>query len=391
MDGRRARLFTTKKAEELRTVEVCVAAMAAAPRFGRSVLEPLGVLGGDRGTFEAITELVVPPGVEADAVIDIAFGSRRQRVLIEAKVKGQDPGVVQWGRYREALHADPRAHLLTVSNRIATPGDAHPELPDAMGDVASRIAHRSWAAIICLARREASRAEGVERTLLEDLHAFLKRPGSGTSKLDKLGTSWTALVRGLSGRTAPADDEAAAAVVRWFEAVGFVALDVQEALDDLGFDIPVRLRGSRSSFVRTKAREQQRLQEDRALAGSLLVGGKRLDVTLDLVGKELELTIPVELYGQSIASRIDRLRSAVEDHPVQVLVRGSGPDPFEVEPYKRRPDEASITRSFSIPRLGDAARGSKESFSKLFRRRVARFVTETYVPIQRAIDPSVLT
>ena len=324
-----ARLFSadgieSKADARRRMTEALMAAMAAAPAAGRSLLSALGVRADGRTTIESYID--VPLGrVRADGVV-VARKSRSQvAVAFIVRGAGEKLTAAVVKRVRDAAADNGIDAVVTVTSDSTGPdlGRGRSSVP---------VGHWPWGNVLtALVDQKVNDAE--QARILGDLVAFLQHPdiGVGVGSSD-MGSEWAAVLKTartsrLSVRNAGVADVAR----RWDQVARTVGTGLGRAIGrDVQLSLPAR--EARDSDARVDAIVKGLADSARLEAvWSISDAAGDLAVVADLPGRRLVTIVAVEApdgLGEraTVGWLLDSLEGASPDTVIEAWgTRGSEP------------------------------------------------------------------
>lgn len=328
-DWQSARLFSTDGIESKadarrRATEALMAAMAAAPTAGRSLLGALGVR-VDAGT-QIDTYVGVPLGrVRADGVVVARKGRSEVAVAFVVRVAGERLTSAVVKKLRDAAADNGVAAVVTVTSESTGPdlGRARSSVP---------VAHWPWGNVMTALVDQKVR-DPEQTRILGDLVAFLQHPdiGVGAGSSD-MGPEWasvlkTARTSRLSVRNAGVADVAR----RWDQVARTVGTGLGAAIGrDVQLVIPAR--EARDGDARLDTLVRQMADDGRLEAvWSISDAAGDLAVVADLAARRLVTVVavqPPDGLGERATAGwlLDGLEGASDDTVIEAWTsRGSEP------------------------------------------------------------------
>ncbi|MEM9202878.1 MAG: hypothetical protein AAGC53_14535 [Actinomycetota bacterium] len=292
-------ISSSKEAEE-RATSALLAVLSIVRPYSKRLLGRLGASKADKATVECFTEVrfkhpTTGKEVRPDGLIRVRFGQQTWIALVEVKTGSDELDPDQLQKYLDVARDQRFAHVLTISNQIASANGAHPSGIRQRKDARVQMSHISWSRLLTEAVMEKVH-RGVDDPeqawILGELIRYLEHPASGAMHFDDMGPTWTA-VRDLAkaGTIDRKTDGVDDLVDRWAQLIQYVALrlgagigaDVQPVLSQAQRNDPARLHADTlDTFCDLRSMGQ--------LAATLRIPDTIADlaITADLRGEHIE-------------------------------------------------------------------------------------------------------
>lgn len=291
-------IASSKEAEE-RATSALLAVLSIVRPYSKRLLGRLGASKADKATVECFTEVrfkhpSTGKDVRPDGLVRVRYGQQTWIALVEVKTGSDELDPEQLQRYLDVARDQKFAHVITISNQIASANGAHPSGLRLRRDARVQMSHISWSRLLTEAVMEKVH-RGVDDPeqawILGELIRYLEHPASGAMHFDDMGPTWKT-VRELTkaGTIDRKTDGVADLVDRWAQLIQFVALRLGASI---GADVqPVLNQAQRNDPARLHADTLDMFCDPRSMG--------QLTATLRIPDTIADLAITADLRGEHL-------------------------------------------------------------------------------------------
>ncbi len=292
-----ARLISTEKGQERRTISIFLASLRILPAYSRTIFGKIGHKMGSRVKIETYTEPVFKDLSDneerPDGLIVIDTSHKKWSALVEAKVGKKVLEKEQLMKYLNIAKKNNIDALITISNQLVP----NPEFsPVNFGDkrkISSNVAvyHWSWKYLKTeaqLLQMEEKAMDNGKAEVLKELLRFFKDEDSGIEGFNDMGRKWESTVKAAVKGNLSKNDAAKDVVERWIQEEKDLSLLLSEKA------------GKRVGIVMKGIKKYDELIEDRL---NRLVKEKKLisEISLD----PITIIVEVNLASKTVYYSID--------------------------------------------------------------------------------------
>jgi hypothetical protein len=406
VDWERARLFPVSgiggtEERERRAASALLAVIQSVREFGRAITAPMGAPAGRLSTFIEVPFKEGDKKLRPDGLIQVMFGQRVWRALVEVKTGRHDLIPGQLESYLDVARKHKFDALLTISNQVVAVPGVHPvQLPKGkLGTV--KMHHLSWSQIrteALVQQANKSVSDPDQAWILAEFIRYLEHAKSGALDFDDMGPSWVHVRDGARARTLHVQDKGVAEVVDRFG--GLVSFAAMQLSRELGAAVRPMVAQAQ---LRDPARYLQEAVTEFVVNGQL-TGALRvpaavapIKVTADLTAGLIHcaVTVPAPREGRP-ATRVNWLLRQLKNAPSHLCIeastawqRGRGPartlEQARSDPKSLIDDAQHELRSFTVSLRSNAgqARGQgQQSFVNSVLTAVEKFYLDVVQPIK---------
>ncbi len=274
--------------KEQRTTSIFLAAMMAVPKFGKKVLDTIGVRTSKTTKIEAYTEVTfqnqkAKTAFRPDGLLIVRTGKSEWRALIEAKSGNAVLARDQLQSYLETAKEFDIDALITISNQLAVLPDHHPLLPKVRLPKNTDLFHWSWTYILTEATLLVAADDfddPEQRFILSEVARYLKHPHSGVTRFDRMNSEWKELVAAVQNRVPlnPAAPVIQNSVASWHQEQRDICLLMSRKV---GHSVEVKLPRKQAANMDERFHSDcKRLASDHALTFAIDVPNSASPITV---------------------------------------------------------------------------------------------------------------